>query len=126
MSKKILIIDDSPISRKIVKQCIGSSFDCEFHEAGDGAAAVAKYQEVRPHVTFLDLTMPVMDGKRALAEIKSLDENAVIVVTTADVQVQTLKQVMALGAMTVIKKPPTKETVQEALRKALGEHGAAE
>ena len=117
MNKIILIADDSPISRKILKQCIGPE-GYEIHEAADGAAAVEKFKSLRPSVTFMDLTMPVMDGMQALKEIKQIDENAVVIVATADVQVQTLFRVMNLGALTMIKKPLTKEAVQDALQKA--------
>jgi two-component system chemotaxis response regulator CheY len=121
MSTKILIVDDSPISRKILRQCIGSPEDYEFHEAGDGAAGVEQYKALRPEVTFLDLTMPVNDGIQALQEIRELDPGAVVIVATADVQVKTLFRVMSLGALSVVRKPLTKESVQAALAEALGQ-----
>src|SRR6266496_2626581 len=111
MSKKILIVDDSPISRKMLKSCIPKDQGYEFFEAGDGLAGLEVFKEICPHITFMDLTMPVMDGVQALEEIKKLDKDAVVIVCTADIQVKSIEKVMGLGALLVVKKPPTKESV---------------
>ena len=118
MIDKILIVDDSPIARKILKSCIPKDRDYGLYEAGDGQDGLNKFTEIRPDVTFLDITMPVMDGIQALEEIKKIDADAVIIMCTADVQPKSILKVAALGALTVIKKPPSKETIQEALLKA--------
>lgn len=118
MIRKILIVDDSPISRKMLKSCIPKDRGYEFFEAGDGMAGVEEYKKVQPDVTFMDLTMPVMDGTRATEEIKKLAPEAVIIVCTADIQVKSISNVLSLGALMVVKKPPTKETVEDALAQA--------
>jgi two-component system, chemotaxis family, chemotaxis protein CheY len=69
-------------------------------------------------VTFMDLTMPVMDGARATEEIRKFDPDATIIVCTADIQAKSISNVLSLGAMMVVKKPPTKETVGDALSQA--------
>jgi two-component system chemotaxis response regulator CheY len=115
MIKTILIADDSPVARKILKSCFPKDNAYEFHEVGDGLAAVEKYQEISPDVTFLDLTMPVMDGLAALERIKDLHKNALIIVATADVQKRTMERARELGAFMLLKKPPSKEAVQNAL-----------
>lgn len=119
MSKKILIVDDSPISRKMLKSCIPKDNGYEFFEAGDGHAGLEAFKEICPNITFMDLTMPVMDGAQALEEIKKLDKDAVVIVSTADIQVKSIEKVLGLGALLVVKKPPTKESVQDALNKAI-------
>lgn len=83
--KNILIVDDSPIARKMLKSCIPKEKGYEMHEAGNGKEGVDKYKEVKPDVTFMDLTMPVMDGYRAVEKIIEFDRNALIIVVTADV-----------------------------------------
>lgn len=117
MAKKILIVDDSPISRKMLKSCFPAEYVDEFLEAGDGLAGLNTFKDAEPDVTFLDLTMPVMDGVEALEAMKKHNPDAVIIVATADVQVKSLEKVMGLGAFQVLKKPPTKESVREVLRK---------
>jgi two-component system chemotaxis response regulator CheY len=123
MVKKILIVDDSPISRKMLKSCIVKEEGTEILEAGDGLAGLLTFREAAPDLTFLDLTMPVMDGFQALEEMKRHDPAALIVVSTADIQAKSIEKVMELGALHVLKKPPTKDSVMEAFRK-VAEHGA--
>lgn len=115
MLKKILIVDDSPISRKMLKSCFPKEYPYEFHEAGDGLVGLEKYKEIRPDITFMDLTMPVMDGATSLAEIRKFDPHALVIVSTADVQIKSITQVMEFGAFMVLKKPPSKEIVLDAL-----------
>jgi two-component system, chemotaxis family, chemotaxis protein CheY len=118
MINVILIVDDSPISRKMLKSCIPKDQEYVFHEAGDGLTGLELYKKIQPDVTFMDLTMPVMDGATALGEIKKYDKHALVIVLTADVQVKSLAKVTELGAFLVVKKPPSKESIQDALAKA--------
>lgn len=115
MPHKILIVDDSPISRKMLKSCLPKDRDFEIMEAGDGLEGVEKYRSFAPDMTFMDLTMPVMDGLEALREILKIDKGAVVVVCTADVQAQAIMRVYETGAAHLVKKPPTKDKILEAL-----------
>lgn len=117
MAKKILLVDDSPISRKMLKSCFPAEYVAEFLEAGDGLTGLNTFKDAAPDVTFLDLTMPVMDGVEALEAMKKHNPDAVIIVATADVQVKSIEKVMGLGAFHVLKKPPTKESVREVLQR---------
>ena len=118
MVRKILIVDDSPISRRMLKSCIAKDMGYEFYEACDGLEGLNRYKEIAPDVTFMDLTMPVMDGATSLQEILKFDREALVIVSTADVQVKSIDNVMDIGAFMVLKKPPTKEGVLGALTKA--------
>ena len=118
MNRKILIVDDSPISRQIIKKCLPKDQPFEIFEAGDGKDGLEQFKKNKPAVTLLDLTMPVMDGFAALEEIKKVDGNAVVVVLTADIQQKTVDKVMALGALMVVPKPPSVEAIEEALLKS--------
>lgn len=115
---KILIVDDSPVARKILKSCMPDDQEYEIHEAGDGAKGLEKFKEINPDITFMDLTMPVMDGLQAMESIKKINSDAIIIVCTADIQEKSISKVMTSGALSLIKKPPSKKSVQEALVKA--------
>jgi len=123
MARKILIVDDSPISRKMLKSCFPKEQSFDYFEAGDGLAGYELYKEVRPDITFMDLTMPVMDGATSIDEIRKFDPKALIIVSTADVQIKSLTRVMELGAFMVLKKPPSKESVLDALTQSDGQLG---
>ena len=114
---KILIVDDSPISRRMIKSCIPKEPEYQFFEAGDGQQGLELFKEISPDATFMDLTMPVMDGITAVQEIMKHDESASVVVLTADVQARMIMNAYEAGAFLVLKKPPTKETIKEALDK---------
>ena len=114
---KILIVDDSPISRRMLKSSIPKEPGYQFFEAGDGQQGLEMFKEVRPEVTFMDLTMPVMDGITSVQEIMKFDGTASIVVLTADVQARMIMNAYQAGAFLVLKKPPTKENIKDALDK---------
>ncbi|MBF0563882.1 MAG: response regulator [Nitrospirae bacterium] len=118
MIKKILIIDDSVTARFFIKSCIHDDTEYEIFEAGDGKQGVDIFKQIQPDLTFLDLTMPEMNGFEALNEIKSTNKDAVVVILTADIQKKTFERVTKLGALMLIKKPPTKESIHDALSKA--------
>ncbi|MDY6903107.1 MAG: response regulator [Thermodesulfobacteriota bacterium] len=118
MIEKILIVDDSPVARKMLKNSIPKDKGYEIFEATDGRDGIKKYQILRPQVVFMDLTMPDVDGYKALEEIRKLDKNAMVIVTTADVQPKSISNVMELGAFTLLKKPAKAQIIEEALSKA--------
>lgn len=118
MIKKILIVDDSPISVKIIKSCVPQDMGYELYDAADGQMGVEKYKEIRPDLTFMDLTMPVMTGFQALEEIMKSDPKAMVIILTADVQIKAIAKAHDLGAFSVLKKPPSKESVAGAIKEA--------
>jgi two-component system chemotaxis response regulator CheY len=71
MSKRILIVDDSQVSRRLVRRCIefAGFGECEFLEAGDGANALEMIEAGKADVLITDLNMPVMDGLELLRAI---------------------------------------------------------
>jgi len=118
MIKSVLIVDDSPIARKMLKSCLPKDRGYEYYEAGDGKEGLEKYKEIKPDVTFMDLTMPVMTGYESIEEIVKYDSSALIIVVTADIQMNAIKKVLDLGAYMVLRKPLKREDLVAALFKA--------
>lgn len=118
MANKILIIDDSQVARRMLKTCIPKNNGYEIFEAIDGQDGIDKYKEVKPDIVFMDLTMPVLNGYKAIEMIMEMDNSAVIIVTTADIQPKSISRAMALGAFTVLKKPAKASSIQDAIAKA--------
>lgn len=115
---KVLVIDDSAVAR----MSLGGTLREAGHdvvEAEDGERGVVAFRDQRPDVTFLDLTMPVMDGFEALARIKHLDPKAKVIMVTADTKPATLSRIEALRAFSHLKKFPTREALLAALAAAL-------
>ena len=123
MIKTILLVDDSPVSRRILKSCIPRAEQYEFYEADDGVVALETFKSARPDVIFMDISMTNMNGLECLAEIRKTDDRAIVIMFSSEINPETTKKSISLGALTVVRKPPTRETVQEALdkaRKAIG------
>ena len=116
---KILLVDDSQVSRQILKSCISKSEQYEFHEVADGVAALEVFRRVRPDLTFLDINMPNMNGMACLGEIRKIDDRALVVMCSSEIQAETAKDAAALGALAVVRKPPTRESIGDALEKAM-------
>jgi two-component system chemotaxis response regulator CheY len=115
MIKNILIVDDSPVARKILRSCMPKDRDFVFFEAGDGLTGLQTFSACTPDITFIDLTMPVMNGVEALKKMKTADPKAVIVVASADIQPKTVALVKSLGAFTMLRKPLSKEAVSDVI-----------
>jgi len=104
---KVLITDDSKMARISSKRVVLGLFpDAEIIIAKNGQEAIDKYKE-EGHFDFvlMDLTMPEKTGYEATDEIKKFDENAKIIIVTADVQNSAIQKGLELGAIAVIEKP---------------------
>lgn len=112
--KRVLIVDDSRSARFFLKSCIPTGA-VDIVEAENGEDGVARFRETVPDLTFMDLTMPVMDGFAAIEAIREEAPEAKIVVLTADVQRQTRDRIAAAGVSTFLQKPPRKQQVADVL-----------
>lgn len=102
---KILIVDDSKTSRKILRTILEQNGHEIIGEAVNGEEGIARYKELKPELTTLDITMPVMDGITALEKIMEYDSMANIVMVTAAGQKSKMVEAIKLGASEFIQKP---------------------
>ena len=102
---KILIVDDSRTSRKILRTILESAGHEVIGEAVDGVDGVNKFQELSPEITTLDITMPNMDGLEALKEIKKVNADAKIIMVTAAGQQNKMVEAIKSGASEFVTKP---------------------
>jgi DNA-binding NarL/FixJ family response regulator len=83
MPKTILIVDDSDIVRRVLREFLARHAGAEaFQEASDGRLAIVRVQESKPDLIILDLSMPGMGGLRAAAELKLLAPEVPILLYT--------------------------------------------
>lgn len=79
---KILIVDDSRTSRKMLREILEDMGHEIAGEATNGEEGYVMYKELNPDLVTLDITMPKMDGIEALMLIKKYNENAEAVMIT--------------------------------------------
>ncbi len=114
---KILIVDDSRTSRKILRGLLEESGHEVVGEAENGQEGVDKYKEFNPDITTLDITMPVMDGLEALTKIKEYDKNAKVIMVTAAGQQNKMVEAIKNGASEFVTKPFEKENILKIIDK---------
>ena len=102
---KILIVDDAAFMRMMLKDILTKGGFEIAGEAADGVEAVAKYNELKPDLVTLDITMPNKDGIQALKEIKAADPNATCVMCSAMGQQSMVIEAIQSGAKDFIVKP---------------------
>lgn len=117
---KILIVDDSSMSRRMMRRIVESA-GYEVVEAGEGAAGIEQYFLEKPDLVFLDLTMKDMYGLDVLEKLRELDPAALVIIASADIQDSTREMVATAGANAFINKPLSPEKVLQALESVMSE-----
>lgn len=114
---KVLIVDDAIFIRVALKTMLEKNGYQVVGEAANGSEAILKYNELKPDVVTMDITMPQMDGITSLKAIKKMDPSAQVVMISALGQESTLKQAIISGASGFIVKPFVEEQVIRGLCK---------
>ena len=117
MNKKVLIIDDSAMSRRMLSRILESAGHTVI-EAEDGAGGLEQFFLEKPELVFLDLTMKDMYGLDVLGKIREMDPSARVIIASADIQDQTRDLVRDAGANAFVNKPLSPEKVLGALEVA--------
>lgn len=116
MATPILVVDDSPMARKMLIKSLPSTWDVEITQAVNGKEALDAYRAGKADVMFLDLTMPVMDGYEVLENLQKEGLNSFVIVVSADIQPLAQERVKKLGAMAFIKKPVNPDLIESVLK----------
>lgn len=117
MPCRVLIVDDAMFMRVKLRDMLEKNGYEVIGEAANGEEAVAKYQELKPDLTTMDITMPGMDGITAISEIRKLDPAAKIIVCSAMGQQTTFIDAIQAGAADFLVKPFREGKVLEAMRR---------
>ena len=117
---RVLITDDAAFMRMMIKNILTQNGHEVVGEAENGAEAVARYAELKPDVTTMDITMPEKDGIAALKEILAGDPAAKVVMCSALGQEAKVIESIRSGAKDFVVKPFQQDRVLSAVTKALG------
>lgn len=116
---RIALIDDHTLFRSGIKALLTRQDNYEVvGEAADGLSGVKLVEQTTPDVVLLDLDMPVMNGREALAQILSSRPEQVVVMLTVSEDSEDLTECMRLGARGFLLKNIHADFLVDAIRKA--------
>jgi DNA-binding NarL/FixJ family response regulator len=105
MSRRILIVDDSPLIRHSLRACIERNTDWKVcGEAENGRVAIERVQQLHPDVVILDWQMPVMNGLEAAKEIRRIAPSTTMLMITLHDSAQLTENAYAAGIVQVLSK----------------------
>lgn len=111
----LLICDDSSLARKQLLRALPANWPLDISQATGGREALEKIREGNVEVLLLDLTMPDMDGFEVLAALRAEKLSCQVVVISGDVQDESVRRVLELGALAFIRKPADPAYLQQTL-----------
>jgi len=122
MSKHILVVEDQPDGRQIIRDMLAGT-DYEITEAENGEEALAAIAKQRPDLILMDIQLPIMDGYTATSQIKAdpaLRSNPIIAVTSYALAVEE-KKARAAGCDDYVTKPFSPRQLLAKIRQYIAE-----
>jgi len=118
MKAKILLVDDSALARRAVRQMLESA-GYDVAEAEDGMIGLERYFLEKPDLVLLDLVMKGMNGLDVLTKLQQMDATVRVIVVSADVQDSSREMAVSAGASGFLNKPVDRTGLLAAVAKAL-------
>jgi two-component system chemotaxis response regulator CheY len=101
----VLIVDDDPMIRQVLRLILRESGYQVVDEAADGAEGLTAFRRYKPEVVCLDINMPGSDGLAILQQIKSEHPNTIVIMVTGEASATAVRESIAKGAAGYIVKP---------------------
>jgi len=120
-SYRILVVDDRPLNRRLLTKLL-TSVGFEVREAENGLEAIALWSNWEPHLIWMDMRMPVMNGYEATKQIKSdlKGQATPIIALTASIIEEEQAIVLGAGCDAIVRKPFREEAIWEKMAQFLG------
>lgn len=118
---RILVVDDRPESRSLLRHFL-EPMGFEVREAENGQQAIALWESWQPHLIWMDMRMPVMDGYEATKQIKShlQGQGTVIIALTASAFEENRNIILSAGCDDFVRKPCREEVLLAKIAEHLG------
>lgn len=113
MNEKILIVDDAKFARKVLKNALANGNYTNITEAVNAEEALKKFQEEKPELTFLDISLPDSDDLGLLQKLLDINPKGKIVMCSALGQNLIIEKAISMGAKEFITKPFEEKQVLE-------------
>jgi len=105
LNKRILVVDDYPPTRDLIREALGQSGYYEIGEAENGIEALDRFRECPFDLVISDVMMPVMGGMELLNRLKDINPDTAVIMMTAKPAVDLTVSAMKKGAVDFLKKP---------------------
>jgi len=118
----VFLIDDSITAREILKRILLSLKFKILDEADNGEIAIIKLQgsKTKPDFIFIDMEMPLMDGKETIKRLKPSLPDSKFIMVTAHGEKDMVVELLNLGVHGYIKKPYDRETIVKKMASIMG------
>lgn len=118
---RILIVDDKPLNRKLLIELL-SPLGFELKEAKNGKEAIEMWSQWEPHLIWMDMRMPVMNGDEATQQIKASTKGqaTAIIALTASVLEEEKAVILSAGCDDFLRKPFRESDIFETMHRHLG------
>lgn len=113
----ILIVDDSPVNRNLLRNMLEIEGYEVVGEAENGKEGYDKFLDLSPSIIILDISMPQLNGIDLLRLIKSRDPLAKVVMLSANSESEKVSEAARHGADEYVTKPYTRTAVLEAIKR---------
>jgi len=123
MAIRVLVVDDLPFMRSLVRDILTDAGMVVAAEAEDGRQGLRAYLATEPDIVLLDIAMPVMDGLTTLKKLRMLDRQARVVMCSALGEQEMIVRAIQLGARDFVVKPFRPERVVSAVAKVIEADG---
>ncbi len=119
---RILVVDDRDTNRQLLVKYLHSLAGFDVREANDGAEAVAIWETWEPHLIWMDMRMPVMDGYEATKRIKQTTKGqaTAIIALTASTFEHDRAAILSAGCNDFVRKPFRETEIFDMMAKHLG------
>ena len=118
---RILIVDDKPLNRQLLIKLL-NPLGFELKEATNGQKAIEIWDSWEPHLIWMDMRMPVMDGYEATQYIKGTikGQATAIIALTASVLEEERAVILSAGCDAFMRKPFREADIFDAMHKHIG------
>ena len=106
LPSRVLVVDDSPTMRSIVKKILAASnFPLQLADVSEGQAALNVIARDTADIVFLDYNMPDLNGVETLKALKSTNKKVRVVIMTSATEESVATEALDAGADAFLKKP---------------------
>jgi len=121
---RVLIVDDEPHIRSLLKVIVSSLGAEVVGEAGDGESAVALFRELAPNLVLLDISMPKLDGIGVLKRIMAINDKVLVIMLSAQDTMDVVNECLDSGARNFILKSNADQELYKLIAETWSDYAA--